>query len=217
MNDRQDDRSTRIARWWVRRYTAGLPNYESVSRRAEIDSDLAEHAQHRELDSWTPKQIMRERLRRLVGGMAADLSWRHELVTGHCNVRRVLQVSVMSVTSLAAITLSLFHFVFAAYMLGNTSLADQRSLGGLDNYAAEVDRPVASVIAALIIAGLGVVLLAASLARPVSPVIANAATMAIAVLAVLWFWLGVWPVALVAVLGSTVDLATRTPNPTPQL
>ena len=149
--------------------------------------------------------------------MAADLSWRHELVTGHCNVRRVLQVSVMSVTSLAAITLSLFHFVFAAYMLGNTSLADQRSLGGLDNYAAEVDRPVASVIAALIIAGLGVVLLAASLARPVSPVIANAATMAIAVLAVLWFWLGVWPVALVAVLGSTVDLATRTPNPTPQL
>ena len=110
----------------------------------------------------------------------------------------------------------MFHFVFAAYMLANTSLAEQRFLGGLDNYAEEVGRPVASVIAALVIASLGVVLLAAGLARPVSPIIANATTIAIAAVAVLFFWLGAWPVALVAVLGSTVDLAIRTPNPSPQ-
>ena len=216
MNSPGDDRSMRFARWWVHRYTAGLPNHESLSRRAEIDSDLAEHAQCRERDGWTPKQITRERLRRLVGGMAADLGWRHELVTGQCQTRGLVRVSVLSVTSVAAVTLAMFHFVFAAYMLGNTSLAEQRFLSGLDNYAEEVGRPVASVIAAFIIAGLGVVLLAAGLARPVSPVIANAATIAIAGVAVMFFWLGAWPVALVAVVGSTVDLATRTPNPTLQ-
>lgn len=216
MNSPGDDRSMRFARWWVQRYTAGLPNHEGVSRRAEIDSDLAEHRECRELEGWTPKQITQERLRRLVGGMAADLSWRHELVTGHCQTRGLVRVSVLSVTSVAAVTLAMFHFVFSVYMLGNTSLAEQRFLGGLDNYAEEVGRPVASVIAAAIIASLGVVLLAAGLARPVSPLIANAATIAIAAVAAMFFWLGAWPVALVAVVGSTIDLATRTPNPTPE-
>ena len=216
MNSQGDDRSLRFARWWVQRYTAGLPDHESVSRRAEIDSDLTEHADCRERDGWTPEQITRERLRRLVGGMAADLSWRHELVTGHCKTPGLVRVSVLSVTSLAAVTLAMFHFVFAAYMLGNTSLAEQRFLGGLDNYAEEVGRPVASVIAALVIASLGVALLAGGLVRPVSPIIANATTIAIAAVAVMFFWLGAWPVALVAVLGSTVDLAIRTPNPSPQ-
>lgn len=216
MNSQGDDRSVQFARWWVQRYTAGLPDQESVSRRAEIESDLAEHAQCRERDGWTSKQIARERLRRLVGGMAADLSWRHELVTGYCKTPGLVRVAVVSVTSVAGVTLAMFHFVFAAYMLGNTSLAEQRFLGGLDNYAEEVGRPVASVIAALVIASLGVVLLVAGLARPVSPIIANAATIAIAGAAVMFFWLGAWPVALVAVVGSTVDLAIRTPNPTPQ-
>ena len=216
MNSHSDDRSMRFAGWWVQRYTAGLPGHESVSRLAEIDSDLAEHARCRELEGWTPKQVTRERVRRLVRGMAADLSWRHEVVTCQCQTRGLVRVSVLSVTSVAAVTLALFHFVFAAYMLGNTSLAEQRFLGGLDNYAQEVGRPVASVIAALIIANLGVVLLAAGLARPISPIIANAATIAIAGVAVMFFWLGAWPVALVAVLGSAVDLATRTPNPTAQ-
>lgn len=215
MNDRRVDLSIRFARWWVRRYTAGLPNHDRVSRRAEIDSDLAEHCECRKLEGWTPRRITQERLRRLIRGMLADLSWRHELVTGNCQVRGLVRVSVLSMTSVASTTLALFHFLFAAYMLGNTSLADQRFLGGLDNYAEEVGRPVASVIAALVIAGLGVVLVAASLARPVSPVMANAATIAIGAVAVLFFWLGAWPVALVAVVGSTIDLATRTPNPNP--
>jgi len=216
MNNRRDDRSMQFARWWVQCYTAGLPNHESVLRRAEIDSDLAEHAQCRELDGWTLKQIRRERVRRLVRGMAADLSWRHELVTGNCQTRGLVRVSVLSVTAVAAVALAMFHFAFAAYLLGNTSLAQRRFLGGLDNYAEEVGRPVAGMIAALIIASLGVVLLAAGLARPVSPIIANVATIAIAGVAVMFFWLGAWPVALVAVLGSTVDLATRTPNLAPQ-
>lgn len=216
MNVGPDERSTMFARWWVRSYTGGLPNHERATRRAEIDSELAEHRQHRELEGWTAKHIARERVHRLVRGVAADLSWRYEVVADCCQVRGLVRVSVLSMTSVAAVTLALFHFAFAAYMLGTTSLAEQRFLGGLDAYADEVDKPSASLIAALIIAGLGVVLLAASLARPVSPVIANAATIPIAGVAVLFFWLGAWPVALVAIVGSTVDLATRTPKPTRQ-
>ncbi len=144
--------------------------------------------------------------------MFADLRWRHELITGQCQVRGLVRVSVLSVTSIAAVTLAMFHFVFAAYLLGTTSLAEQRFLGGIDNYAEEVGRPVASVIAALIIAGLGLVLLAAGLARPIAPVIANAATIAVAAVGLLFFWLGAWPVALVAVVGSSVDLAIRSPE-----
>jgi hypothetical protein len=216
MNRGHDDGSIRFVRWWVRRYTAGLLDHDGASLRAEIDRDLAEHAQYREEDGWAPKQITLERLGRLAGGVFADLSWRHELISGQCQVRGVVRVSVLSVTSIAALTLALFHFAFAAYLLGTTSLAEQRFLRGLDYYGDVVGRPVASVVAALIIGGLGVVLLAAGIARPVSTVIANIATIAIASVAVLFFWLGVWPIGIVAVLGSTLDIATRAPNPAPQ-
>ena len=214
MNREHDDGSGRIVRWWVQRYTAGLPDLVGASRRAEIDSDLAEHAHDRKSDGWSAKQISRERRSRLVRGMFADLSWRHELITGRCRVRGLVRVSVLSVTSIAAVTLAMFHFVFAAYLLGNISLAERRFLGGIDNYAEEVDRPVASVVAALVIACLGLVLLAAGLARPIAPITANAATIAVAMMTALFFWLGAWPIALVALVGSGADLAIRTPKST---
>ena len=163
-----------------------------------------------------PNVFDRRRRRRGNGGRSSTPRAALCHLTGHCHTRALVRVSVLSVTSAATLTLALFHFAFAAYVLGNTSLAEQRFLGGLDNYAEEVGRPVASVIAAFIIASLGVVLLAAGLARPISPIIANAATVSAASLAIMFFWLGAWPIALVAVVGSTVDLATRTPNPTPQ-
>lgn len=212
MNTGPDDRSTRFTRWWVRSYTAGLPDATRASRRAEIDSDLAEHARYRNADSWPSNHIARERLHRLVRGAFADLRWRHDLITGECQVRGFVRVSVASVTSIAAVALAMFHLAFAAYMLGGTSLAERRLLGGIDSYADEVGRPVASVIAALIIAGLGLALLASALARPVSTLIANVVTIAISPLAVMFFWLGVWPIGIVAVLGSVADLAIRTPD-----
>lgn len=214
MTDGAEDATTRFARWWARRYTAGLPDHARAVRRTEIDSDLAEHARYRTLDGWTPRQIRNERLRRLVRGMPADVGWRHEVVTRHARAPGLVRASVLSVTSTATAILAVFHFAFAAYLLGNTSLSDQRFLGGLDNYADEVGRPVASVIAASVIAGLGLVLLTAAVARPISPVVANAVTLAIAGSTALFFWLGAWPVALIAVLGSVVDLAGSTPNPT---
>ncbi len=212
MTTRPDDRSTRFARWWVRSYTAGLPDHARVSRRAEIDSDLAEHSRCRESDDWSSTQIMRERRRRLVRGALADLRWRHEVINDECNVRSFVRVSVASVTSIATVALATFHVAFAAYMLGGTSLAERPFLGGIDSYADEVGRPVASAIAAVILGSLGLVLFAAAIARPVSPLIANVVTLAISPLAIMFFWLGMWPVGIVAIFGSVVDLAIRTPN-----
>lgn len=208
MNTHNDtDRSTRIVCWWARRYTAGLPHPHGAERQAEIDSDLAEHRLARVADGWTQRRIARERLTRLARGVPADLAWRHELL--HRATNRALAGAVGAVTTAASVLLAAFHLVFAAYLLGTTALADQRFLGGLDAYAEEVGRPVASVIAAAVIGGLGLVLAVAAITRPVSPLMANAATTSVASLSVMFFWLGVWPVALVAVAGSVTDLALR--------
>jgi hypothetical protein len=208
--------STRFARWWVRRYTAGLPDRASVSRRAEIDSDLVEHARCREDEGWTASQITRERLRRLVRGGIADLRWRNEVISEECRAPSSLRVSVTSLTSIATVVLATYHFLFASFILGNRSVAERRFLSGMEGYEDEIGRSVASAIAALILGLLGLVLLTSALARPVSPLVANVVTMAIGAVAVLFFWLGIWPIGIVAVVGSIVDLAIRTPHPAPQ-
>jgi hypothetical protein len=210
MNDMPDDRSVRFARWWVQRYTAGLAPHQAEPRRAEIDSDIAEHQRCRELDGWTPGQISTERATRLMGGMVSDLGWRHDILTSQARLRSFVRVSLLCVTSLAALVVATFHAAFAAYVLGSTSVADQTFLGGLASYADEVGRPVASPVAALIIGTLGVVLLVAAIARPVSPMMANVLTIWAATPAVLFFWLGVWPIAVIAIIGSVADLAIRT-------
>jgi hypothetical protein len=213
MNTQNADRSTRIVRWWARRYTAGLPHPYGAERRAEIDSDLAEHRLARVADGWTHRRIARERLTRLLGGAPADLAWRHELL--HRATNRVTAAATAAAATVASLLLAAFHFVFAAYLLGTTSLADRRFLGGLDAYAEEVGRPVASAIAAAVIGSLGLVLVFAAVTRPVSPLMANAATTSVASLSVVFFWLGAWPVALIAVAGALTDLAVRSSTATP--
>ena len=207
MNTHDADRSTRIVCWWARRYTAGLPHPYGAERRAEIDSDLTEHRLARVSDGWTERRIARERLTRLARGAPADLAWRHELL--HRATNRVFARAAGALTTAASLLLATFHFLFAAYLLGTTSLADGRFLGGLDAYAEEVGRPVASAIAAAVIGGLGLVLILAAVTRPLSPLMTNAATTSVASLSVMFFWLGVWPVALVAVAGSVTNLALR--------
>jgi hypothetical protein len=207
------DRSTRVVRWWVRRYTAGLAPSDAWDRRAEIDSDLAEHCHARRGDGWAHRHIVRERVTRLVRGMRADLAWRQDLL--HRNTNRLANTATGAVTAVASLLIAGYHFVFAAYLLGTTTLGERRFLGGLGAYAEEVDRPVAGAVAATIIATLGVVLIAATVARPAAPMTANVATMSVASLSLTFFWLGVWPVALVAIAGALTDLARRGATPPP--
>ena len=78
-------------------------------------------------------------------------------------------------------------------------------LQGFDDYA---DEAGASGVA-FIIAGLGLSLVLAALARPVSPVLANAVTIPGAVLSVMFFWLGVSALGVIVLAGAATDLAIR--------
>lgn len=206
------DPSERMVGWWVKRYTAGLPFEDSMARRWEIESDLAEHQRARDLDGWSGTEIRRERTTRLIRGIPSDLGWRHDLIRPRANP--VLRWSIIPLTSLASVLLAMYLLAFAIYMLGETSLSDRRFLGGLHSYADEVGRPVASTVAASIMVSVAVILIAMIIARPISPLMANVVTIVIALVPVMWFWLGIWPVGLVAIAGSTIDLVARA-NPEP--
>ena len=85
------DRSARLVRWWARRYTAGLDPVTAASRRAEIDSDLAEHEQFRRDAGWSEPRLVRERLQRTLAGVPADIAWRYDhLSTTRSGVASVL-------------------------------------------------------------------------------------------------------------------------------
>jgi hypothetical protein len=209
-----DDRWARLVWWWVRRYTAGLDQTTASFRRAEIDSDLAEHDRFRRETGWPASRIGRERMRRLLAGVPGDIGWRHDRLRRRA--RRGVTSIMMPVTTIAQLLLAAYYLAFAAYLLGNADLADQQVWGrsplqGFDDYA---DEPGASGVA-FIILGLGLSLAVAAVARPISPVLANAATFHSAVLAVMFFWLGVWALGLIVLAGAATDLATRAPRPTP--
>jgi hypothetical protein len=203
-----------LVRWWVRRYTAGLDQPAATFRRAEVDSDLAEHDCYRRDSTWSPTRIGRERVQRLLFGVAADVGWRRDQLQarGRQGVTSVL----LPVTTLASLLLATYYVAFAVYLLGNTALADQRVWGrsplqGFESYAEEAG----ASIAALVIASLGLILALAAIARPIAPVVANVMTLPIAVISVMFFWLGVWPLGLIVVAGVAADLAIRAPRTVP--
>ena len=206
------DRSARLVRVWTRWYTAGLPGVVAAERRAEIDSDLAEHAHCRTVDGWTSARIARERLWRLTRGMLADVGWRRDVLVPVARSNPVVRAGVIAVTTAASLLLAAFHAAFAAYLLGATWLADRALLGGIEAYADEVHRPVAATIAAVIISTLGLVLFIGGVTRGVSPLLANVATVAVASLSVMFFWLGMAPIALAAIGGAIADAALRAPS-----
>ena len=194
-------RSMRLARWWTDRYTAGLPARAATARKAEIESDLADHAHARLVDGWSSRAAASERLRRTVRGAVADVAWRREVIT-----RSRLDVSVQAITGLASVLLGAYFLSFAWFLLGNTSIAGRSLPSAFEGYAEEVGPPLPVAI----VATLGLLLIAAAVLRPVSAVVSNAATLTVAPIAVMMFWFGVWPLGLVVCAGAVVDLATRT-------
>jgi hypothetical protein len=207
-----DNRSASLVRWWVRRYTADLDQTTAASRRAEIDSDLAEHDRFRRETRWPASRIRRERIRRLLAGVPADIGWRHDRLRSRA--RSGVTTIMLPLTTIAQLLLAAYYIAFAAYLFGSTALADQQVWGrsllhGFDDYA----DAAGAAVAAFIIAGLGLSLAVAAVARPVSPVLANAVTLPSALLAVMFFWLGVWALGLIVLAGAATDLATRAPRP----
>ena len=183
------------------------------ARRAEIDSDLAEHEFVRRDAGWSTTRLVRERLRRTLAGVPADIGWRYDCLRHGTNRAGVTSVLGL-VTTVAQLALAAYFVAFAAYLVGITGLADQQVFGtsvlaGFEYYA---DEPGAST-AASIIGALGLVLAVSALARSVSPIVSNAATIPIASLAPLFFWLGVWPLAVLVLVGAVADLVLRARHP----
>ena len=208
-----DVRTYRLASWWTRRYTAGLPRRTAEDRRLEINSDLAEHRIAREIDGWSSEQVGREQLERLIRGMPADLGWRHDILSRYSRTTNgLLRWSVLTATTVASMLLAVFYGAFAAVILGDTALTDQRFLGGMAGYAADADQPIEILIFSTVLAGFALILLIASVGRLISPFMANLATAGPAGLLVLFFWLGVAPIALIAVFGSLADMFLRSPD-----
>lgn len=76
------DLAAAAVRVWTRAYTAGLDPSVRESRRAEIDSDLWEHARvAREAAAAAPRSVAGQMLARCLLGMAADLTWRSQTAT----------------------------------------------------------------------------------------------------------------------------------------
>jgi hypothetical protein len=201
-----DDPTARVVRWWVRRYTAGLTAPLPAFRRAEIESDLTEHDRCRRESGWAESRIRRERLARAVAGIPADIGWRHDQVRPRSRVGRLIGSTLM----VAQLVLAAAFIAFAVYLLGPRDIADVEIFGrsplrGFEGYA-----DVAGFSApALIVAGLGAVLAVAALARPVSPIVANAVTLPPALFAVMFFWLGIWAIGTIVVGGGVTDLVLR--------
>ena len=204
--------SARLSRVWAQVYTAGLDG-PGARRREEIESDLVDHQTARADDGWEPGRVTRERISRTLRGMPADIAWRRDVLTARPRRAGVLtQGSVIAVTTVASLLLAGFYVAFGLYISGRTGLADERFLGGFDNYLPEVDRPVASVVTSTVIFGLALVMLLGAVLRPVAPFFANVSTTFVAMPAVLFFWLGSTPIAAVVVLGSIADMFLRAPN-----
>ena len=214
MSGLRDDRSARLVRWWVRRYTAGLDQTTAAYRCAEIDSDLVEHDRFRREAGWPASRIGRERVRRLLGGVPADIGWRHNRL--RVRARRGVTSMMLPVTTVAQLLLAAYYVAFSAYLLGNSSLANQQFFGRspLQDFEGYADEAGASGVA-IVLAGLGLSLAIAGVARPVSTVLANAIPIPAAVLAVMFFWHGVWALGLIVLAGAVTDLAIRAPRPTP--
>ncbi len=209
MNAPRTSPAARIEHAWARWYTAGLAADVAELRRAEIASDVADHTDARRRDGWPAARIDAEQLSRLVRGIPSDLAWRREMLAGNAWSNPALRSVVLVTTTVASIFVGAFFVAFAVYLGGHHALADHTLLGGFDNYVEETGR--SATVAAVVIGSLGIVVAGASLVRYIAPLTANIATIAAATWGILFFWLGIAPLAAVAVAGSCVDMVLRAP------
>jgi hypothetical protein len=74
--------AVRLVRWWVRTYSAGLPADAREARRAELESDLWEHARSGDDAGRPARALAGQILARCLFGMPGDLAWRAEAGVG---------------------------------------------------------------------------------------------------------------------------------------
>lgn len=191
------DRAAAIAAWWVRCYTAGVDAEAAEGRRAEITSDVWEQRAHGRSVDAPPIAVAVSIVRRVAGGVPADLIWSHTQRTASRGRPSQEEVPIMStMTKLArhwwwtaaAAAIAVFYLWVVVSNL-NDPLGPYAEASAL-----------AVLCAAMVVAGLVV----RPRNRPVGDVLL--AVGAGPAVVVVWFW----PIAVAAVavlVFAIVDLA----------
>ncbi len=181
--------ATRLALWWVDRYTRGVPDAARAQRRAEIASDLWEHRAAEGAGSRAELAV----LSRCVRGIPADLSWRRSRRRGRRlpSTRAALRFAGWSLSLLAYLFLVGVHAFSATALVGFDFYGGDWEPGDVVRYAS-----ISAAILALLLAG-GILL------RP-RPTAAVALLGTATLVTCVAFW---WAAPIYGPLGLTVVVA----------
>jgi hypothetical protein len=137
------ERIAKLVARWVRFYTRDLPMPLARRRIDEIDADLHDHIAHERTDGIEDWRIALSIAARMVRGLAADASWRSQMIAHHSTRKEVTKMSKSARRSAVRVALatafilllplvamqftddvnwSLADFVFAGALLGGTGL-----------------------------------------------------------------------------------------------
>ncbi len=137
------ERMAKLVARWVRFYTRSLPPPIAQRRIDEIDADLHDHIAHERADRIRDRRIALSIAARMVRGLAADASWRRQMIAHPSTRKDVMQVSKTAYRSAVRVALAtafilllplvgmrisdevnwtLTDFVIAGALLGGTGL-----------------------------------------------------------------------------------------------
>jgi hypothetical protein len=124
------ERMAELVARWVRFYTRNLPPPIAERRIDEIDADLHDHIAHERAHGTPDRRIALSILARMLRGLAADASWRHQTIA-HARrsaVRVALVTAFVLLLPLVAMQITdevdwgVADFVLAGVLLGGTGL-----------------------------------------------------------------------------------------------
>jgi len=134
-----------VARW-ARIYTRSVPPPIADRRIGEIDADLHDHIAHERAHGTKDRRIALGIAVRMLRGVAADASWRGEMLARSSTPKEVMKMSGRSYLRVGLVTAAIllvpllrmlfgdgtnwgvFDFVFAALLLGGTGLLIESAL-----------------------------------------------------------------------------------------
>jgi hypothetical protein len=188
--------ATRIALWWVDRYTTGVPGTERAERRAEITSDLWEQR------AATPPGLGTELsvLSRCLRGMPADLAWRRSRRRGRRlpSGRSTLRFAGWTLALLAYLFLAGVHGYSATPLIGLDLYGGDWAPGDVDLYAR-----ISAALLLLLLAG------AALLRRTPRLAVAVLAAATIGTCVAFWWAAAVYAPVGLMIVAAAVALARR--------
>lgn len=114
-----DPFACRLARRWVRLYTARLAHDARDRRRAEIDSDLWEHVSDARIDQRSRTNIQLAVLARVLFGVPSDVTWARRTM----KEQRSMKQHVLRITAVSCIAIAIASF-FGTNLLLDRSEAE---------------------------------------------------------------------------------------------